>query len=115
MKKRTLPIALALFPFLLVTAASAASETAPKPAHVIIEIKGLACPFCVQGIEKHLKKLDAVEAVDTSLKKGEVVLHLKSGRTVIEKEVHAAVKKAGFTVEEIRFDPKRTPDKEEIQ
>ena len=84
------------------------------PSHVYIQVKGLACPFCVQGIEKHLKKLDAVEGVSTSLKKGEVTLHLKSGQTVEEKELREAVKKAGFTAGKIRFEKKATsqsPDK----
>ena len=79
----------------------------PASSHVYIQVKGLACPFCVQGIEKHLAKLDAVEGVSTSLKKGEVVLHLKSGQTVEEKELREAVKKAGFTAGKIRFE--KTP------
>jgi len=74
------------------------------PAKVFIEVKGLACPFCVQGLEKHLKKLDAVAGVRTSLKKGEAVLDLRSGRTVDEKELRQAVKKAGFTAGRIRFE-----------
>lgn len=73
-------------------------------AHVYIQVKGLACPFCIQGLEKHLKKLDPVEGVSTSLKKGEVVLHLKPGQTVNEKELQQAVKKAGFTAGKIRFE-----------
>ena len=79
------------------------------PAHVYIQVKGLACPFCVQGLEKHLKKLDAVEGVSTSLKKGEVVLHLKPGQTVDEKELQQAVKKAGFTAGKIRFEKTSAP------
>ena len=31
---------------------------------VTIKVEGLACPFCAYGIEKHLKKLDAVASVD---------------------------------------------------
>ncbi len=100
-------IAFVLFSFFLVTA-SAAEETGST--HVFIKVEGLACPFCVQGLEKHLKKLDAVEGVSTSLKNGEAVLHLKPGRTVGEKELREAVKKAGFTAGQIRFEPKPTPE-----
>lgn len=86
------------------------AETAP--AHVYIQVKGLACPFCVQGLEKHLKKLEAVEGVTTSLKEGKVILHLKSGQTVEEKEVREAVKKSGFTASNIRIEKaaSQTPD-----
>ena len=45
--------------------------------------------------------------MSTSLKKGEVTLHLKSGQTVEEKELREAVKKAGFTADKIRFE--KTP------
>ncbi len=107
MKKITLKIALAFFSLFLV-AAFAAGQTGPT--HVYIQVKGLACPFCVQGLEKQLKKLDAVEGVSTSLKNGEAVLHLKSGHTVNEDELRQAVKKAGFTAGQIRFEPPPAPD-----
>lgn len=81
----------------------------PPPAHAYIKVKGLACPFCVQGLEKHLKKLKAVEGVATDLKKGEVVVHLKAGQTVTEKELRQAVKKAGFTAGKIRFQEPGVP------
>ena len=111
MKKQIVTIALSLISIFLNTS-SAADETGSPHAHVFIEVKGLACPFCVQGLEKHLKKLDAVATVKTSLKKGEVVLHLKPDRTVSEKEVRAAVEKAGFTAGKIRFEPKPPSDGE---
>lgn len=79
------------------------------PSHVYIEVKGLACPFCVQGLEKHLKKLKAVEGATTDLKKGEAVVHLKAGQTVTEKELQQAVKKAGFTAGKIRFQKEGAP------
>lgn len=72
--------------------------------HVYVEIKGMACPFCVQGVEKHLKKIDGVESVATSLEKGETILHLKPGASVTEEQVQAAVKKAGFSAGKIRIE-----------
>lgn len=105
MKKLIVTVALALFSFILVTT-SAAEETGS--IHVFIKVEGLSCPFCVQGLEKHLKKLDAVKGVSTSLKNGEAILDLKPGHTVGEKEVREAVKKAGFTAGQIRFEAKPT-------
>jgi len=92
-----------LFTLLSLGLATGLAFAQPGPAKVFIEVKGLACPFCVQGLEKQLKKLEAVEGVNTSLKKGETVLDLKSGQTVAENEVREAVKKAGFTAGRIRF------------
>jgi len=108
MKKLITKIALAIFSLFLVTALVAGPA---ESTHVFIQVKGLACPFCVQGLEKHLKKLETVEGVSTSLKNGEAVLHLKPGRTVGEDEVRQAVKKAGFTAGQIRFETKAVPDR----
>ena len=107
MKKLTTKLALALFSFFLVTALAAGEAGS---THVFIQVKGLSCPFCVQGLEKHLKKLDAVAGVSTSLKNGEAVLHLKPGRMVDESELRQAVKKAGFTAGQIRFEARPAPD-----
>ena len=79
---------------------------ASPPERAVIEVKGLACPFCVQGLEKHLKRLGAVAAVHTSLQKGEAVADFKPGRSASEEELRAAVKKAGFTAGRIRFESK---------
>lgn len=106
MKKLTAKIALASFS-LLWAAVMASGQTGATL--VFIQVKGLSCPFCVQGLEKHLKKLDAVAAVSTSLKKGEAVLELKSGRAVEEKELRQAVKAAGFTAGQIRFEARPAP------
>ena len=27
-----------------------------RHTHIYVEVKGMACPFCVQGLEKQLKK-----------------------------------------------------------
>jgi len=84
--------------------AASIAVAASSPARAVIEVKGLACPFCVQGLEKHLKQLDPVAAVHTSLKKGEAVVEFKTGRTASEEELRGAIKKTGFTAGEIRFE-----------
>lgn len=83
----------------------------PGPTHVFIQVEGLACPFCAKGLEIHLKKLDAVADVLISLKEGEAILHLKSGRSISEAELRDAVKRAGFTAGAIRFDQGQTEKK----
>lgn len=74
------------------------------PSHAYIQVKGLACPFCVQGLEKHLKKVSGVAGVTTSLEKGEVVVHIEDPRKVTEDQLRTAVKNAGFTAGTIRIE-----------
>ncbi|MGH7943842.1 MAG: heavy-metal-associated domain-containing protein [Opitutaceae bacterium] len=80
----------------------ALAQTAPT--HAYIQVKGLACPFCVQGLEKHLKKIPGVAGVTTSLEKGEVVVHIEDPQKVTEDELRKAVKNAGFTAGTIRIE-----------
>jgi len=61
-------------------------------------VNGLACPFCVYGLEKQLSKLPGVKQVETNVKKGEVVLLVKEGITLTEDSAREAVKKSGFSL-----------------
>jgi len=70
---------------------------------VTIKVDGLACPFCAYGIEKKLKKLEGVEALNVLMDEGEVRIKLKEGATVTEEQIRKAVADAGFTVREIAF------------
>ena len=62
-----------------------------------VQVDGLACPFCVKGVEKHLKKIDGVEGVSTNLKKGEVRLRYKPEASFDLAGIQKAVTRGGFT------------------
>jgi periplasmic mercuric ion binding protein len=61
-------------------------------------VDGLACPFCVYGIEKQLDKLDGIERMETDLQDGKIVLEMGEGATLNEESVRDAVTRAGFTL-----------------
>ena len=62
-----------------------------------IQVDGLGCPFCVKGVEKHLKKVDGVDGLSTNLKKGEVTLEYAPGAQFDVPSLQKAVKRGGFT------------------
>ena len=62
-----------------------------------IQVDGLGCPFCVKGIEKHLKKVEGVNRLSTNLKKGEVTLEYAPGAVFNILALQRAVKRGGFT------------------
>ena len=62
-----------------------------------VKVDGLGCPFCVKGVEKHLKKVEGVQSVSTSLNKGEVVLRFAPGATFELSRIEKAVVRGGFT------------------
>ena len=66
-----------------------------------VHVKGLACPFCVFGIEKSLKKVPGVLSVETTIRTGIVRLEVKP-RTILDTdEFNEAIKKSGFTLDYI--------------
>jgi mercuric ion binding protein len=63
-----------------------------------IGVDGLACPFCVYGIEKQLDKLEGIERMETDLQDGKIILEMGEDATLNEESVRAAVTRAGFTL-----------------
>ena len=59
---------------------------------------GLACPFCAYGIEKQLTRIESVEAVETDIGKGVLLVTMTAGAELDEGAAKKAVKAAGFTM-----------------
>lgn len=81
---------------LLIASPLAAAKT------VEIEVNGLICGFCAQGIEKTLKALPATEGVFVSLENRLVAVKLKDGNDVDDAALRKALKDSGYTVVAIR-------------
>ena len=104
--RKLIPIITSLFLALLLgmaVAPQARAQNKIENPDVTIGVNGLACPFCAYGLEKKLKKLDGVEALNVDMEEGQVKMTLKEGATVTEEQINEAVKDAGFTVTEIRY------------
>ncbi len=70
---------------------------------IIIEVDGLACPFCTFGIEKKLKKIEGVDELVVYLEDGKIEMSLKEGATVSEEQIERAIAEAGFEARSITF------------
>lgn len=81
---------------LLIAAPFATAKT------VEMEVNGLVCGFCAQGIEKTLKTLPATEGVFVSLENRLVAVKLKDGADIDDAALHKALKDSGYTVVAIR-------------
>jgi len=81
-----------------IAAVTAQERNAPSAT---IVVDGLSCPFCAYGLEKHLKKIRGVKAVEINMKQGEATVRWQQGVAVDDAALRAAVKKAGFTAREI--------------
>jgi len=68
---------------------------------VKLQVDGLACPFCVYGLEKKLKKISEVSDYEISLKDGEASVVIEKGALLDLGKFNEAVKRAGFTLKEV--------------
>lgn len=62
-----------------------------------LEVNGLVCAFCAQGIEKKLRKLPATEDVFVSLEHRMVAIALKDGVPVENEKILESITEAGYT------------------
>jgi mercuric ion binding protein len=63
-----------------------------------LRVDGLACPYCAYGIEKKLKQVEGVEAIDIDLNKGVVTVKCAEGVTLTEAQMAKLINDAGFTL-----------------
>lgn len=71
-------------------------------ATIEMDVNGLVCGFCAQGIEKTLKANPSTEGVFVSLEHRLVAVHLKDGADIEEGKLRKALKDSGYTVVGIR-------------
>jgi len=85
-----------LITLLLLAVASAQAAT------IEMNVNGLVCAFCAQGIAKQLRKFPATADVIVSLEHKLVAVALKDGQDIPDTELRRALTNAGYTVKAIR-------------
>lgn len=83
-------IVIALSVFLL--AASAFAETAK------VQVNGMVCAFCAQGIKKKFAENPNVESCEVDLDKKIVEIKMKKDKKVSDDEIKQTIKDAGYAV-----------------
>lgn len=81
----------------------AAALAAPTAAAATIEMQvdGLVCAFCAQGIEKKLREQTATADVFVSLERSLVAVALKPKGTISDATLREVLTDAGYTVRSI--------------
>ncbi len=73
-----------------------------EAATIEMNVNGLVCAFCAQGIEKQLRKFSATADVVVSLEQKLVAVALKDGQDIPDGELRRALTNAGYAVEAIQ-------------
>jgi copper chaperone CopZ len=73
----------------------------------VLRVDGLACPYCVYGIEKKIKALDGVEkaSVEIRLNDGVLAFEASTDRPIDEATLKQLVNDAGFTLRGLKTQP----------
>jgi copper chaperone CopZ len=79
-----------LFALLVGFASIASAKT------IEMDVNGLVCAFCAQGIEKTLKGFPATEGVFVSLEHRIVAVQLKDGQDIADTALTKAITDAGY-------------------
>ncbi len=85
-----------LFTLLLSVSSLASAKT------IEMDVNGLVCAFCAQGIEKTLKGFPATQAVFVSLEHRIVAVQLKDGADIDDAALKKAIVDSGYTLVAIR-------------
>ena len=75
-----------------------------------MEVNGLVCAFCAQGIEKKLRAFPATADVVVSLEKKLVALSTHDGQDIPDDELTGALTDAGYTVTAIHRESETLDD-----
>jgi copper chaperone CopZ len=78
-----------------------AATATTRAATIEMNVNGLVCGFCAQGIEKKLKKFPATVAVVVNLEHHLVAVSLKEGLDISDADLRKALTDAGYTVKTI--------------
>jgi cation transport ATPase len=85
---------------LFVALAGAASFASAKT--IEMDVNGLVCAFCAQGITKTMKAFPASDGVFVSLEHRIVAVHLKDGQDIADATLRKAITNAGYKLVAIR-------------
>lgn len=80
----------------------AASQDELVGTDIVLHVDGMSCPFCAYGLEKRLRKIEAIDDLVIRLSDGLVQIRLVDGAELADDVLDKAVDRAGFSLREIR-------------
>lgn len=69
---------------------------------VDVQVSGMVCAFCAQGIEKTFKKEKSVEKVNVDLDSKVVHITLKEEADIADDKIKSLIMDAGYNVKDIK-------------
>jgi mercuric ion binding protein len=86
---------------LLLVATAGARAQGPERT-VEMQVDGLVCGFCAQGIRKNLATQASIEDVLVDLERGMVAIALREGQDIDDETLRRSLEKSGFALRNVR-------------
>lgn len=87
---------------LLIALLLTCSSYAGEPPVLIVQVKGVVCAFCAQGLKKNFNKRPEVQNTRVNMDTMEVTLTLVAGKTLSKETIEKVVVGAGFAFKGIK-------------
>lgn len=104
MKRSNTLIALLVFGWTILLSQPVFAVTAKTPKRAEINIMGMVCDFCAQGIGKKLKKEAKVKRYTIDLKNKTVIVYFKKDQAISKKDLTEIIKQSGYKVSSIKYE-----------
>lgn len=83
---------------LALTALLMLSSLAASAQPITIQVKGMVCSFCAQGIEKKFKSMSEVKTISVNMETKLVSLDTKDGQDISDEKLKSTITDSGYEV-----------------
>lgn len=77
------------------------SPLATSAQPITIQVKGMVCSFCAQGIEKKFKSMSEVKTISVNMETKLVYLDTKDGQDISDEKLKSIITDSGYEVVKI--------------
>lgn len=82
----------------LIASVSLMTSFAIAQESAILQVSGVVCSFCAQGIQKKFQQTGVVKSVNVDLDKHEVSLEFVESKTLTDDEINKLLESAGYNL-----------------
>ena len=86
---------------LILAAALLVAPVLAQAKPIKVQVKGMVCAFCAQGIEKKFKALPEAASIKVSLESKIVDIDTKEGKDIPDDQIKKIITEAGYDVVKI--------------
>jgi copper chaperone CopZ len=97
---------------LLIASVSLIASVATAEETATLQVSGVVCSFCAQGIQKRFQQTGVIKSVNVDLDKHEVSLEFLDNKTLSDAEIGSLLESAGYNLLKVQRSTKLNEQKE---